>query len=111
MAFLPDPFFTGQTVGLLIISGVLLGIHVLILIKGFKVNRYVGVLVSMLAIYLFATLFLRSVTDLGWNASPQRDVAWRGTEVTQAINFMRTSLMIWAAFDLAILSLRPESYD
>lgn len=110
MGFLVGAFEITQIITLLIIARVLLGVIELILIKAFKINKYVGILISAVLAFLIygvpTYLLSGGVSDLAGNESQRQAMALREGEVlTTNITFMAIWLAVWSVIDLGIVSL------
>ena len=101
-----NAFFTAQVISLLVISRVLLGIFELVLLKLFKMNKYVGIVISAVLaflLYLVPNLLLSGASSIP-GAGPE--IAEREAAVTHTnIMFMGIWLAVWVVIDLIIASL------
>lgn len=106
MGLLMGAFESGQIIGTLIISRILVGILELVLIKLIKVNKYAGVVISAVVafgLYLLPLYLLPPVSSIPGSGP---ELAGREAE-TNHTNVMLFGiwLFVWVVVDMAIISL------
>jgi predicted secreted protein len=106
MVLIAGAFETGQIIGTLVISRILVGVLELVLIKFIKVNKYVGVVISVVVafgLYLVPLFLMSSVSSIPGTGP---ELAKREAETSQTnVMFFGIWVIVWLIVDIAILSL------